>query len=108
MILYNVTLSIDHLVEKQFLDWLRNKHIQEVLETGCFKSARLAKLTSHSQQDSTNYAVQYLAESQEFLDEYFSKYSGQLQAEGIKLFGDKLQSFRTELEVIEDFYPNRS
>ena len=31
-----------------------------------------------------------------------------LRAEGEKLFGTKMQGFRTELEVLQDFYPNRS
>lgn len=105
MILYNITVSIDQVVEIQFLDWLCKKHIQEVLDTGCFKSARLSRLTSHTQPDSTNYAIQYLAESQEFLNEYFSKFAPRLQQEGIDMFGDKMQAFRTELEVLEDFYP---
>ena len=95
-------------IEIQFLDWLRKKHIQEVLNTGCFKSARLSRLTSHSQPDSTNYTIQYLAESQELLDEYYEKYAPQLRQEGEKLFGTKMHGFRTELEVLEDFYPNRS
>ena len=108
MILYNVTISIDQVVEIQFLDWLKKKHIQEVLDTGCFKSARLTRLASHTQPDSTNYAIQYLVESQELLDQYYTQFAPQLRAEGEKLFGTKMQGFRTELEVLQDFYPNRS
>lgn len=108
MILYNVTISIDQVVEIQFVEWLRNKHIQDVLDTGCFKSARLTRLTSHTQPDTTNYSIQYLAESQKDLNKYYKVHAPRLREEGQKLFGDKMQGFRTELEVLEDFFPNRS
>lgn len=108
MIIYNVTISIDQVVEIQFVDWLKKKHIQEVLDTGCFKSARLSRLTSHSQPDATNYSIQYLAESQQQLNEYYDKFAAQLRAEGQEKFGDKMQGFRTELEVLGDFYPHQN
>lgn len=108
MIIYNVTISIDQVVEIQWLDWMRKKHVQEVLETGCFVSARLSRLTSHTQPDTTNYAIQYLCESHELLQEYYKNHAPKLREEGQKLFGNQMQGFRTELEVIEDFYTNRS
>lgn len=108
MILYNVTISIDQVAEIQFLDWLRKKHIQEVIDTGCFTSARLCRLTSHTQPDSTSYAIQYMAESEAHLKEYYEKFAPKLREEGQQLFGNKMQGFRTELEVIENFYANQS
>ena len=108
MILYNVTISIDQVAEIQFLDWLRIKHIQEVLDTGCFSSARLCRLRSHAQPDATSYAIQYLAESEEHLKEYYQNHAPKLRDEGQKLFGNKMQVFRTELEVIENFFANQS
>lgn len=108
MIIYNVTISIDQVVEIQWLDWMKNKHVQEVLDTGCFVSARLSRLTSHAQPNSTSYAIQYLCESEELLKEYYKKYAPKLREEGIQKFGNKMQGFRTELEVIDDFYANRS
>ena len=108
MIIYNVTISIDQVVEIQFLDWLKNKHIHDVLNTGCFISAKLFRLTSHSQPDSTSYAIQYLAENNELLNKYYQDFAPKLREEGIKLFGEKMQGFRTELDVLEDFFAIRT
>lgn len=108
MIIYNVTISIDQVVEVQWLNWMQKKHIQEVLDTGCFVSARLSRLTSHNQPDATSYSIQYLCESNELLQQYYKEFAPKLREEGTKLFGNKMQGFRTELDVIEDFYTNRS
>ncbi|MDO5656017.1 MAG: DUF4286 family protein [Flavobacteriaceae bacterium] len=108
MILYNETILVGQVVEIQLIDWLRKKYIQEVLDTGCFSSARLCRLTSHNEPDSTNYTIQYMAESQEHLKEYKSKYAARIYSECYKLFGEKILIFRTELEVVENFYANQS
>ncbi|MEG0918279.1 MAG: DUF4286 family protein, partial [Myroides sp.] len=44
MIIYNVTINIDESVHEQWLNWMQTKHIKEMLNTGCFKSARLVKV----------------------------------------------------------------
>lgn len=108
MILYNVTINIEQTVEIQWLDWMKRKHIKDVLDTNCFISARFSRLASHTEPNSTNYVVQFLCDSDEKLKEYQSIYAANLKKEGKELFGDKLQTFRTELEVIEDFFPNQS
>lgn len=105
MIIYSVTISVEATVEMQWLEWMKQKHIQQVLDTGCFKSARFSRVTSHSQPDATSYSVQYLCENGQKLKRYKESYAPQLQAEGVSKWGDKMLAFRTELEVLEDFYP---
>lgn len=104
MIIYNVTVSVDQTIEIQWLEWMKVKHIKEVLGTGCFLSAKLMRLTSHSQPDATSYAVQYLCESNEKLKQYYDDFSEKMRKDGSELWGDKMQAFRTELELIQDFY----
>ena len=36
MIIYNVTVSIDKEIEKQWLDWMKNTHIPDVMNTALF------------------------------------------------------------------------
>jgi hypothetical protein len=48
------------------------------------------------------YSVQYTTDSKVTLEKYYQEEAQKLREEGIKLFGDKMLSFRTELEVISE------
>ena len=44
MVIYNVTLSIDTSVSSEWLAWMRQTHIVEIMKTGCFMECRLSKV----------------------------------------------------------------
>ena len=50
----------------------------------------------------TTYSVQYITDSKETLEKYYQEDAPALREEGVKLFGDKMLSFRTELELISE------
>lgn len=104
MIIYNVTINIDKSVHTQWVAWMKQKHIQEVLNTGKFISARWVKVAVDHATEGETYAVQYLALNRKMLERYYQEDAPRLRQEGIQLFGDKMLAFRTELEVLEDFY----
>lgn len=104
MIIYNVTINIDKSVHTQWVAWMKQKHIQEVLNTGKFISARWVKVAVDQATEGETYAVQYLALNRKMLERYYQEDAPRLRQEGIQLFGDKMLAFRTELEVLEDFY----
>ncbi len=104
MIIYNVTTNISEEVETQWLTWMQTKHIPAVLATGKFISARLVRVLVEEEMGGATYAAQYTTQNKSLLNEYFVEYAPKLREEGIAVFGDKMLTFRTELEVIEDFY----
>ncbi|MEO0059804.1 MAG: hypothetical protein RLZZ312_1451 [Bacteroidota bacterium] len=104
MILYNVTCNIQERIEQTWLDWMTKKHIPEILATGKFSSARLVKVLVEEELGGVTYAVQYKTDSRETLQQYYDDDAQAFRAEGLKLFGDAILAFRTELEVIQDFY----
>ncbi len=108
MIIYNVTINIDSSVHDQWLNWLKTKHIGEVLATGCFYKAKLSKVLVEEEMGGTTYSIQYSAESKEKLQEYYNAFAPKLREEGLRLFGDKMLAFRTELEVLNEFYTNEN
>lgn len=91
-------------IEQEWLDWMRSKHIKEVLATKLFKSARLSKILSHQEPNQISYSVQYLCENQEKLKAYYQGFATDLRKESAALFKDKIHVFRTELELVEDFF----
>ena len=71
MIIYNVTINIDDSVHDQWLNWLKTKHIGDVLATGCFYKAKLSKVLVDEEMGGTTYSIQYATESNEKLQEYY-------------------------------------
>lgn len=104
MIIYNVTVNIDETVHHQWLEWMKNKHIHDVLATGLFNNARMVKVLVEEEMGGTTYSIQYFCPSRENLEVYYKDHAPRLREEGLRLFGDKMLSFRTELEVMNDFF----
>ena len=106
MILYNVTINIHESVHNQWFNWMQTKHINDVLATGKFTSARMVKVLVEEEMGGTTYAIQYTTDSKSTLEKYYEEDAPRLREEGSRLFGDKMLAFRTELEVISEFWPN--
>lgn len=104
MIIYSVTISIDETVAEEFVIWMRKFHIPDVMNTGQFISCRFSKLISHKEDGTLNYSAQYTCHSIKELTLYKEKYAKKLQQKSLMKFADKMHAFRTQLEVIEDFY----
>ena len=100
MILYNVTVSIDKDVEDEWVQWMKDKHIPDILSTGMFGSARIFRVLDEDEAESTSYAVQYLADSLEHVEIYQQRYAPALREEHHAHFGGKYAAFRTLLEAV--------
>ena len=103
MYIYNVTININESAREEWLVWIQ-EHIQDVLATGRFVSAKLTQVLVEEEMGFT-YSVQYTANTREDLDEYYRVDAPKLRSDGIKRFADKMVAFRTELKVVKEFYP---
>jgi hypothetical protein len=83
--------------------WMQHKHIPEILATGKFSSARLVRVLIEEEMGGVTYSVQYTTDSKETLGKYYQEDAPGFREEGLKLFGDKMLTFRTELELIADY-----
>lgn len=106
MILYNVTTNIHESVHDQWMVWMQEKHIKDVLATGKFTSARMVKVLVEEDMGGKTYAVQFTTDSKETLEKYFREDAPRLRQEAMQLFADKALSFRTELEIISEHFSN--
>lgn len=102
MYIYNVTINVDESIHDQWMQWIK-PHIKEVIATGKFVSAKITQVLVNEELGGTTYSVQYTAKTREDLDRYYAEDAERLRADGLKLFGDKMLAFRTELKVIEEF-----
>ncbi len=102
MIIYNVTTNIHESVHEKWMTWMQHKHIPEMLATGKFSSARMVRVLIEEEMGGTTYSIQYTTDSKETLEKYYQEDAPKLRDEALKLFGDKMLSFRTELELISE------
>ncbi len=104
MYIYNVTINIDDKLHNEWLNWMED-HIQDVLNTGKFISAKLTEVLVEEDMGGRTYSVQYTVNTYKDLEDYYKEDADKLRLEGIKKFGDKMLAFRTELKLIKEFYP---
>ena len=100
MLLYNVTVGIDRDAEAEWLQYMREKHIQEVLNTGLFTGHKMYKVL-HDQEDGTiSYSIQYFARSIEDIQQYLEVFAPVLIEQHRKKFEHRHVAFRTLLEEV--------
>ena len=104
MYIYNVTINIDDAVHEEWLTWMES-HILKVLNTNKFVSAKFTQVLVEEDMGGKTYSVQYIANSKEDLEEYYTQDAEELRIESAQKFGDKMLAFRTELKLIKEFYP---
>ncbi|MFM2048774.1 MAG: hypothetical protein RI955_1322 [Bacteroidota bacterium] len=103
MILYNVTVKIDPIIENEWLTWMQQTHIPDVMNTGFFDSFRICKLDAIDEtENEPTYVFQYTCSSREKLNNYFEHYAPKLRDDVYKAFGDKFFAFRTTMEVLNE------
>ncbi|WP_147677165.1 DUF4286 family protein [Algibacter pacificus] len=107
MIIYNVTSNIDESIEAEWLIWIK-AHIPKVLATGKFEKATLTKVLVEEEMGGVTYSVQYRSHSREALNAFHREDADKLRIEGMKKFADKMLSFRTELEIVDEYTVNFS
>jgi hypothetical protein len=100
MLLYNVTIGIDKSVEQEWLMWMKQKHIPDVMNTGMFISNKMYKVLHEQEDETVSYSVQYFAESINHVMTYLEQFAPQLIAEHQKRYKDKHVAFRTLLEEV--------
>ncbi|MGB3946714.1 MAG: DUF4286 family protein [Bacteroidia bacterium] len=99
MIIYNVTVNIENDVREEWLQWMKQQHIPDVMQTGYFIENKICKVLVDEEQGTT-YSIQYLCENMDKLKEYQQQHSPRLQKEHADKYANKYVAFRTVLEIV--------
>lgn len=100
MFIYNVTVNIDEDIHIEWLQWMKKKHIPDVMNTGCFVENRMVKVL-HVNDEGHTYSFQYTFKEMKDIEKYQKDFAPGLQADVKQKYGDKFTAFRTLLEIIE-------
>lgn len=99
MILYNVTVNVNEDIAGEWLHWMTDKHIPDVMATGLFKDYKIYKIISDD--EGSTFSVQYFLNSMEDYETYKKNFAPALQSEHSEKFKDKFVAFRTIMESVE-------
>ncbi len=102
MYIYNVTTNIEKAVHEEWVQWMKAKHIPEMLDTGKFVSAKMSKVLVEEDMGGVTYSVQYTTNNKTTLERYYQEDATRLREAVNNLFAGKFVSFRTELEVTHE------
>ena len=100
MILYNVTVKVINEVKEDWLKWMRETHIPDVLNTGLFVDHKICHLLGEDESEGTTYAIQYFAKNMEDFALYNEKYAKALQNDHSQRYPNQYVAFRTLMEVL--------
>ncbi|MBT1702701.1 DUF4286 family protein [Chryseosolibacter indicus] len=100
MLLYNVTVGIDRDVEQEWLQWIKGKHIPDVLNTGLFVESKMFKILHDENEETVSYSIQYYANSIDQIQQYIEVYAPVLIEEHRQRFLNKHVVFQTLLEQV--------
>ena len=100
MFIYNVTIQVQDAIKNDWLNWLKEEHIPDVLATGCFTSATVLKLLEVDETEGPTFAIQYNTEDRSSYDRYIENFAGLMRQRSFDRWGDKFVAFRTIMQVV--------
>lgn len=100
MILYNITISILLEAEEEWLRWMKEVHIPEVMATGLPVENRMLRLLMEMDNGGATYTCQYYFKSMADYDIYQAVYQPRLMQKHHERYKERYVSFRTLLEEV--------
>ena len=100
MILYNVTVNVDDDIHHEWLKWMQQVHIPEVMASGKFVGHRFFRLAFPAPEEGSTYAIQYMAASLADYEDYREHHAPALQKATNDRYANKFVAFRTILEEV--------
>ncbi len=101
MIVYSVSVSVKNSFVREWLDWMKNEHIPELMSTGYFLNFKLMKeiIPSIDMHD-TSFIINYELNSLDDYYKYAENFAPTLQQKHQEKFTGNFKSVRTVFELI--------
>lgn len=101
MIIYNVTIKVEEAIAGEWLQWLLQEHIPDVMKTSCFTENKVVRLLEVDDSEGPTYAIQYFAESKANYNQYIEKYAPEMRKRSTDKWGQKFIAFRSVMQVVQ-------
>ena len=101
MIIYNVTTKVHNSISEEWLQWLKDVHIKEILGTGCFTDYKIVKLLEVDEEEGPTFALQLFAESKAIYNQYAEKFASKMRQAAFDKWDDKFISIRSVMQIVD-------
>jgi hypothetical protein len=101
MLLYNITIGIDKDIEHEWIAWVKENFIPQVMATGLFLDSRMYKVLHDDDNGSISYSIQYFARSIKEVTQYLQLFAPEIIERHRNQFINKHVAFQTLLEEVE-------
>ena len=98
MILFNITVNISQAAEKDWLRFMKEVHIPEIMASGLPLETKLLRLLTEIDNEGVTYTNQFIFRKMEDFLAYQTNYQAELQDKHHQKFNGQYVSFRTLLE----------
>ncbi len=100
MYIYNVTIKVELHRADAWLEWMKAKHIPDVMATGYFTESRICRILDEDDFEGVTYAVQYTCNDLNDFLQYKALHAPALQKDAFDNFGSDFIAFRTLMEIL--------
>jgi Domain of unknown function (DUF4286) len=101
MIVYNVTIKVEWAIHEAWLKWMKEEHMPELINTGCFNESKLLRLIEVDEEEGPTYAAQYYAESKALYNQYIEKFSAEKREKTFQKWGNRFIAFRSVMQIVD-------
>lgn len=98
--LYIVHIAVDNDRNEEWFRYMRDEHLQDVLDTGCFYDVTMVRDPDADTAQRTAYRMLYRACSAAAYEQYRAEHAADLQADHTARFGDCIRADRELLPII--------
>ena len=100
-ILYNVTVKILNEFCEEWLQWMQDVHIPDVMATSKFEEYKISEIIEEENEGRT-FAIQYVSPDMDTFQSYQLDHAKGLQQEHAARYKDKYVAFRTLMNIIKE------
>jgi len=101
MFIYNVTIKIDWSIHDEWVQWMKQEHMPEVVSTGCFTGSQLIRVLETDEKEGATYAAQYFASAKPDYNRYIEIHAAKLRQKSFDKWGNRFVAFRSIMQVID-------
>jgi Domain of unknown function (DUF4286) len=101
MIVYNITMKVNHDIVNEWIEWQKQEHIPEIMATKMFDDYKMYRLLEHDDEEGSTFTVQYFASSIEKYHEYISSFAPALRDKAFAKWGNQFTGFRSVMKLVQ-------
>lgn len=99
MIVYNVTVKVTNDIKLEYIEYMLNEHIPEVMNTGLFLKYEFLEILNDDD-DGATFAIKYDCSSMNDFNDYQDRFAKDLQEKHAIKYKDQFMAFRTLMKKI--------